>query len=195
VAGRPPEDVGVDVVHREISPGYHSVLNIPVIRGRAFDDADNANAPSVVLINDALAKKYFANDDPIGKRITFDRIPDSPVLADDRRCSRRRAAAGPRIQSRPEFFAPAVQDENGPAFVIRASVPPTSIIAAARSTLTGIDRNVAINRIRPMTEIRDAALAWRKFVMTLVLTFAAAGCSLALVGRLRVMAQLTVASP
>ena len=192
VAGRPPEDIGVEVVHREISPRYHRVLNIPVIRGRAFTDADNATAPPVLLINEALAKKHFANEDPIGKRIAFDRIPDSTsfwrtivgVVGSERQ-------RGLEFDPQPEFFAPVEQDENGPrTFVIRSSVPPVSIISAARAALAAVDRNAAINRVRPMTEIRDAAMARRKFVMMLVLTFAGAGLLLALVGVYGVMAQL-----
>ena len=192
VAGRGREDFGVEVVHREISPTYHDVMDIPLIRGRAFTDADNGSAPSVVLINEALAKKYFANDDPIGKRIAFDRYPDSTsfwrtivgVVGSERQ-------QGLEFESRPEFFAPVVQDENGPrTFVIRTTVSPASLSSSARAALTGIDRNVAINRVRPMTEIRDAAMARRKFVMTLVLTFAGAGLLLALVGVYGVMAQL-----
>ena len=137
VAGRGREDFGVEVVHREISPTYHDVMGIPLIRGRAFTDADNGSAPSVVLINEALAKRYFANDNPIGKRIAFDRYPDSTsfwrtivgVVGSERQ-------QGLEFESRPEFFAPVVQDENGPrTFVIRTSVPPVSIIAAeARQT-------------------------------------------------------------
>lgn len=192
VAGRGREAFGIDVVHREISPGYHDVLRIPLVRGRSFTDADNANAPPVLLINEALAKKYFADEDPIGKRVAFDRYPDSTsfwrtivgVVGSERQ-------QGLESESRPEFFAPVAQDENGPrVLVIRTSVAPASIIAAARATLTGIDRNVAINRVQPMTEIRDAALARRKFVMTLVLSFAGAGLLLALVGVYGVMAQL-----
>ena len=192
VAGRPPEDVSAEIVHREISPQYHSVLNIPVIRGRYFTDADNAGAPPVLLINDVLAKKYFANEDPIGKRVSFDRIPDSTsfwrtivgVVGSERQ-------QGLEFEPKPEAFAPVTQDENGPrVFVIRASVPPLSIVPAARAALTATDRNAAINRVRPMTEIRDAAMARRKFVMTLVLTFAGAGLLLALVGVYGVMAQL-----
>jgi putative ABC transport system permease protein len=192
VDGREREDFGVEVLHREISPAYHDALRIPLQRGRAFTDADNAGAPSVVLINEALAKKYFANDDPIGKRVAFDRYPDSTsfwrtivgVVGSERQ-------AGLESESRPEFFAPVLQDENGPrAFVIRANVPPVTIIAPARAILTELDRRVAINAVRPMTEVRDTALARRKFVMTLVLTFAAAGLLLALVGVYGVMAQL-----
>jgi putative ABC transport system permease protein len=192
VAGRGREDFGIEVVHREISPEYHAVLGIPVQRGRSFTSADNAGAPAVVLINDALARKYFANEDPIGKRIAFDRYPDSTsfwrtivgVVGSE-------LQEGLERPSRPEFFAPVEQDGNRPrAFVIRTSVPPASIIPAARGVLNALDRQVAINRVRTMSEIRDAAMARRRFVMTLVLSFAAAGLLLAVVGVYGVMAQL-----
>jgi predicted permease len=192
VAGRGREDFGIDVLHREISPGYHTVLGSPVLKGREFTDADSRDAPPVVLINEALASKYFPNDDPIGKRVAFDRYPDSTsfwrtivgVVGSERQ-------QGLEFESRPEFFAPVVQDENGPrTFIIRSTVPPQSLISTARGIIGTVDRGVAINRVRPMTEIRDAALARRRFVMTLVLVFAAAGLLLAVIGVYGVMAQL-----
>ena len=192
IAGRSREDFGVGVLHREVSPTYHATLNIPVIRGRAFTDADTPDATPVVLINEALARKYFANDDPIGKRVAFDRYPDSTsfwrtivgVVGSE-------LQQGLEFPAQPEVFAPVVQDENGPrVFVIRSSVPPTSIAQTARAVVAQVDRNVAVNRVAPMTEIRDAALARRRFVMTLVLTFAGAGLLLALVGVYGVMSQL-----
>ena len=190
--GREREDFGIEVVHREISPDYHDVLGVPLLRGRRFTDADNAAAPLVVLINEALATKYFAGDDPIGKVVAFDRYPDSTstwrtivgVVGSERQ-------QGLEFEPRPEFFAPVLQDENGPrTFVIRTSVSPASIIATARATVKGLDKNVAVNQVRPMTEIRDAALARRKFVMTLVIAFAGAGLLLAVVGVYGVMAQV-----
>jgi putative ABC transport system permease protein len=192
VAGRPREAFGIDVVHRDISPTYHEVLGIRMLRGRAFTESDNTDATYVVIINKALADKYFKDDDPIGKRIAFDRYPDSTsfwrmivgVVGDERQ-------QGLELPTRPEFFAPVLQDENGPrTFVIRTTVPPASIIPAARQAISETDRSVAINQIVPMTEIRDAALARRRFIMTLVLTFAGAGLLLALVGIYGVMAQL-----
>jgi putative ABC transport system permease protein len=192
VAGRGREEFGIQVLHREVSPKYHATLNIPVLSGRAFTDEDSRNTTPVLLINEALAKKYFANDDPIGKRVAFDRYPDSTsywrtivgVVGNE-------LQQGLEFPAQPEFFAPVVQDENGPrAFVIRTSVPPMSIAQTARATIADVDRNVAVNRVVPMTEIRDAALARRRFVMTLVLTFAGAGLLLAVVGVYGVMSQL-----
>lgn len=191
VAGRPREAFGIDVVHREISPAYHDVVKVPLLRGRKFTDADNSGAPPVVLINEVLARKFFADEDPIGRRVAFDRYPDSTsywrtivgVVGSERQ-------EGLEREARPEFFAPVLQDDNNRVFVIRTSGDPSALAGLARAALLEVDRNVAINRIAPMTEIRDAALARRRFVMTLVISFASAGLLLALVGVYGVMAQL-----
>lgn len=192
VAGRGREEFGVQVLHREISNDYHSVLRVPVLAGRTFTDSDAGVRQPVVLINEALAKKYFANEDPVGKRVAFDRYPDSTsfwrtivgVVGSERQ-------EGLEAPSRPEFFAPVRQEDNGNrTFVMRTSGDPTSIIPSVRSTLAAVNPGVAVNHVRTMSEIRDAALARRRFVMTLVLTFAGAGLTMALVGVYGVMAQL-----
>jgi len=192
VAGRPREAFGIDILHREISPLYHDVLRVPLVAGRKFTDADGANAPPVVLINDALARKYFANEDPIGKRVAFDRYPDSTsfwrtivgVVGSERQ-------QGLEMESRPEVFAPVKQDDNGiRTLLVRTRTDPVTLIPAVRASIRAVNSGVAINRVRTMSEIRDAALARRRFVMTLVITFAVAGLLLALVGVYGVMAQL-----
>jgi predicted permease len=192
VAGRAREAFGIDVLHREISPRYHDVLRVPLLAGRSFTDADGADAPPVVLINNALARKYFANEDPLGKRVAFDRYPDSTsywrtivgVVGSERQ-------EGLETESRPEFFAPVKQDENGPrTLLIRTTVDPATLIPSVRAGINAVNPGVAINRVRTMSEIRDAALARRRFVMTLVITFAVAGLLLSLVGVYGVMAQL-----
>lgn len=192
VAGRGREEFGVQVLHREISNDYHQVLRVPLLAGRTFTNTDIETAPGVVLINDALAKKYFANEDPVGKRIAFDRYPDSTsywrtivgVVGSERQ-------GGLELPSRPEVFAPIMQDDNGSrTFVIRTTGDPTAIISAVRSTLAAVNPSVAVNQTRPMSEIRDAALARRRFVMTLVITFSVAGLTMAMVGVYGVMAQL-----
>jgi putative ABC transport system permease protein len=192
VAGRQREDFGVGVVHREISPDYHRVMGVPLLAGRTFTDADDANTPLVVLINEALAKRHFAGEDPIGKRVAFDRYPDSTsfwrtivgVVGDERQ-------DGVETPSVPEFFAPAAQDQPGSLIlVLRSTVAPTSLVAAVREAIRAVNPNVAVSSIQPMTAVRDAALARRRFVLTLVVVFAAAGLLLAVIGVYGVMAQL-----
>jgi len=192
VAGRAREAFGIDVLHREISPRYHDILRVPLLAGRSFTDADGPGSPPVVVINEALARKYFANEDPLGKRVAFDRYPDSTsfwrtivgVVGSERQ-------EGLELEARPEFFAPVKQDDNGSrTILVRTTVDPASIIPAVRATITSANAGVAVNRVRTMSEIRDAALARRRFVMTLVITFAGAGLLLSLVGVYGVMAQL-----
>jgi putative ABC transport system permease protein len=192
VAGRQREDFGIQVVHREISPDYHRVMGVPLLAGRTFNDADNADAPLVVLINEALARRYFAGEDPIGQRVAFDRYPDSTsfwrtivgVVGDERQ-------NGVETPSVPEFFAPTAQDQPGSQIlVLRSTVDPASLVASVREAVRAVNPNVAISSIQPMAAVRDAALAGRRFVLTLVVVFAGAGLLLAVIGVYGVMAQL-----
>lgn len=192
VAGREREAFGVGVIHREISPDYHTVMGVPLLKGRAITDADNADAPLVVLINEALAKQYFANEDPIGQRVAFDRYPDSTsfwrtivgVVGDERQ-------NGIETPATPEFFAPMSQDEPGTRiFVLRSTVDPVSLTSSVRAAIRAVNPSVAVSAIRPMSSVRDAALATRRFVLTLVVVFASAGLLLAVIGVYGVMAQL-----
>src|SRR3984893_6020839 len=68
---------------RTITPDYFRVIKTPLLRGRFFNESDNTDAPGVVIINDSLAKKYWPNEDALGKRITFSdtRKPDPKWLA------------------------------------------------------------------------------------------------------------------
>ena len=110
VAGRGPGEHGIEVVHREVSPEYFRTMRVPLLRGRAFGDADGPDAPRVVIVNDALARTYFRGEDPIGRRIAFDRVPDSSsvwrtivgVVGDERQ-------ATPAEPARAEIFAPVAQ--------------------------------------------------------------------------------------
>ena len=192
VAGREREAYGVNVLHRSATPGYQSVMRVPIIAGRSFTDADGPDAQAVILINDALAKQYFVNDDPIGTRIAFDRYPDSTshwytivgVVGSERQ-------EGLELAARPEIFAPIAQDEPGSrVLLLRTALDPTALIPSVRAEIAAVNGAVAINTLQPMTAIRDAALARRRFVMTLVSTFAGAGLMLSIVGVYGVMAQL-----
>ncbi|HEX9565284.1 MAG TPA: ABC transporter permease [Gemmatimonadaceae bacterium] len=192
VAGRAREDFGVGVVHREISPDYHRVVGVSLRAGRSFTDADNADAPLVVLINEALAQRHFPNEDPIGRRVAFDRYPDSTsnwrtivgVVGNERQ-------VGVELPTEPEFFAPMAQDEPGVrVFVLRTTVDPASLASAVREGIRSVNDHVAIQAIRPLAEVRDAAMAQRRFVLSIVVVFASAGLLLAVIGVYGVMSQL-----
>ena len=111
VAGRGPDEFGTEVLHREVSADYFRVLGVPLVRGRWFTDADRAGVERVVIINQAIADRYFRGQDPIGQRMAFDRAPDSTsvwrtivgVVGNEHQQS---LAIAPRT----EIFAPIGQD-------------------------------------------------------------------------------------
>jgi putative ABC transport system permease protein len=194
VKGRPTMAEGADVVHREVSGDYFGVMKVPLLKGRVFDRNDIAGGPSVVLINKALADKYFAGEDPIGKFIAYDRVPDSTtswhrivgVVGDERQGSLVEVPV-------PEIFAAFEQDwTRGMSVVIRtkAGIDPSSLTGTVRRTVRDMDSLLAIRSIVPMTEVHRAAMSRQRFMSVLVFVFAATGVLLALVGVFGVLAQL-----
>src|SRR5512144_542037 len=73
VEGREAEAAAgqAELATRPVSAGYFATAGIPVLRGRGFEAGDDAKSPPVLLINDAAAKKYFANQSPVGRRLRF----------------------------------------------------------------------------------------------------------------------------
>jgi putative ABC transport system permease protein len=181
-----------DIVHREISPGYTAVMRVKLERGRLFTDADRAGSAPVVLINEALATKYFAGEDPIGKRVCFDRVPDARstwrtivgVVSNERQ----RALAA---DARPEFLSPPGQElSTSMTLVARTSSDPVSLAPAFRGIVGELDPNLAIAHMRPMEDVRAESMARERFLAALVLVFAIVGLTLAAVGVYGVIAQL-----
>jgi predicted permease len=192
IAGRAPDAYGVNVMHREVTPGYFSLMGVPLLRGRTFTAQDRRGAPGVVLINASLARRYFPDADPIGQRIAFDRVPDSTsvwrtivgVVGDEHQTS---LATEPRI----EIFAPVAQDQRrGMTLLVRTSGDPLALAAPVRRLVADLDPKLAIASIRTMDSIREASLATQRFLMTLMLVFAGVGLLLATVGVYGIMAQM-----
>lgn len=197
VAGRPPMEQSADILHREVLGDYFRVMHVPLRRGRMFNDSDAPGAPLVVIINDALAKQYFPGEDPIGQRITFDRVPDSTsrwrtvvgVVGDERQGSL-------AMPSRPEIFAPFEQDPTrGMTLVIRARPgnDPLNLAQPVRQAVRDLDSLLAITSMRPMTDVHSEAMSRERFTSVLVMVFAVTGLALALVGVFGVLAQLVQA--
>jgi putative ABC transport system permease protein len=139
IAGWAAGAYGSEVTHRRITPDYFKVMRIPVLRGRTFTAADGPSGPQVVVINDALARKYFPGQDPVGKRIAFDRVPDSTsnwntiigVVGSEHQT---KLSLAPAI----EVFEPTSQSPtNGLSIVIRTSGDPASLGPAIRRAVAG----------------------------------------------------------
>jgi putative ABC transport system permease protein len=192
IASHPRGEYGTEVAHRRVSPGYFRTMRVPVLEGREFTAADRSSATSVVVINEALARKHFRGENPIGQRISNDRVPDSTttwhtivgVVGNEHMSS---LSIEPKI----EILSPAAQDPtSGMTLVARTGGVPVALAPAIRRVVSDIDANLALARVRPMSEVHAASLARERFVTTLLLIFAGVGVTLAVVGVYGVLAQL-----
>ena len=183
-----------DILHREVLGDYFRVMRVPLISGRTFTDVDRVGTEPVVVVNDALVKEFFPNENPVGLRISFDRFPDSTstwrtivgVVGSERQGSL-------ALPARPEIFAPVLQDwRRGYSMVARMHEgrDPITIAGPARQAVRELDSLLAVQDIRPMTQVHSQALSRERFIGVLVFVFATTGVLLALVGVFGVLAQL-----
>jgi predicted permease len=191
-AGRPADGYGTEVRHRAVSPDYFTTMKVPVVRGRAFTAADARGGPPVIVINDVLAKSYFPNEDPIGQRICFDKVPTPKstwytivgVTASER-------VDGVSIAPRTEVYESAIQEPSGNMYLLlRTGGNPAAATPAVRAIMRELDPTLAIYSVKTMESVRDASLARAVFLTTLLLMFAGIGLVLSVVGVYGVLAHV-----
>ncbi|MDX1566536.1 MAG: ADOP family duplicated permease, partial [Longimicrobiales bacterium] len=189
--GWEPDRVGFEIVHRRADSGYFRALDIPLIRGRLFESADRADAPPVVVINEAFAREHFPAEDPIGQRIAFTRnaTPESTwyeivgVVGDQRQVS-------PRDDARPEVFENPSQDWSRSAWVVvETSSPPLDVLSTVQAVIAELDPELPLAEARTLRDVWSASLESEEFVLTLLGVFGAVALLLATVGIYGVTAQ------
>jgi putative ABC transport system permease protein len=197
VAGRPPMEQSSDIIYRETIGDYFRVMRVPVLKGRVFNDLDDAGSVRTVVINETLAKQYFPNEDPIGQRIAMDRVPDTNttwrtivgVVGSEHQGSLAQAA-------RPEVYLSMRQSATRRMTVVvrvQEGRDPTSLAQPVRQAVRDLDSLLAITSMRPMTAVHSEAMSRQRFTSVLVLVFAVSGIMLAVVGVFGVLAQLVQA--
>jgi putative ABC transport system permease protein len=177
--------------YRIVSAGYFETMHIPLLAGRAITNADDSTSEHVMLINEAMAKKFFPGENPIGKRLRelgMDLHRDAPItvigVVGDVRSSDLARPPGP------QHFVPYRQrPERGGfgVFVLRTRVSPASLGPVVRSQLRLIDVNV-LTSVETMTDIRTRSVGDRRFTMFVLGGFAVLGLLLAAIGIYGVLA-------
>ena len=173
------------VDYREITPGYFRALGVPLLRGRPFTEADSPNSTKVTIINEAFARQYFRNQNPVGQRLRLDQAAEIVGVAGDVRSSLNEPAP-------PTFFVPMAQAsyETDQLFrawfptsvLVRTSVKPLSVGRAVANAVRGADPNLPVGHVRLMEEVLSTAVAFQRFLMTLMNVFAGLALVLAAVG-------------
>ncbi len=181
-----------DVAHREVSPGYFATMHVPVLRGRDFGPQEGQNSPLVALINATLARRYFPNEDPIGRRVAYDKTPDSTshwrtiigVVGDEHQTQL-------GAETKEQFIEPFAQETRpNMTLILRARGDPLPLLPSVRNVLASLDPTLAIIKAQPMAAIEAESMARQRFLLTMLVAFAAVGFVLAMVGVYGVAAQL-----
>ncbi len=187
IEGRPPLtiDNGPGANYRCVSVDYFRTMNIPVVQGRSFTERDTETAPLVMIVNQALARRDFPNEDPVGKRINLGNTDPKGqpvwweivgVAADVRSLELREAPA-------PEFYLSGLQDSFTNMFlVVRTSVEPTTIAASVRRAASEADKSASVSDVKTMERIVDEAVTQPRFNFFLVGLFSAIALLLSAAG-------------
>jgi predicted permease len=172
-----------------VSPGYFQAMGIPLRRGRSFDVADGSAAPTVSVISDGMARRYWPDDDPIGKRFRLG-TPEMGlpwftvvgVVGDTRPYGL--ATAVPVA-----FYVSCLQLGSWAdmTLVVRTTSNPIEIAATVRRQVSGVDKEMATSEARTMEERLALSLASQRLNTWMLALFAALAVLLAAVGIYGVM--------
>ena len=183
VEGRvPPDGQWPEADFRRAVHHYFEAMNIPLRSGRVFTDADHAKAPPVVVVNEALVRRMFGDEDPIGRQLRLG--PSSPVrqativgVIGDLRHQRLDVAPVPEV-----YISYLQGPPVAPLLVIRTAGNPASLAASVRAALRELDAGMVPNDVRTMDDLRTASVSARVFLMALIVAFGVLALVLAAVG-------------
>ncbi|HSA56915.1 MAG TPA: ABC transporter permease [Gemmatimonadaceae bacterium] len=158
-----------------ITPGYLRALGIPILSGRSLEDGDREDAPPVALVSQSFARRFWPDDDPIGKHIGYPYpspwitvvgvVPD--VKLDSLRDTSGVAVLLPFAQRAPRSFAPPEM-----FLVVRSTADPDAIARQLRDVVGSIDRTVPVTSVRAMSEVLARSVERPRFTTSLVALFA-----------------------
>jgi putative ABC transport system permease protein len=178
---------------RTITPDYFRVLQTPLLRGRSFTDADTATSPLVVIVNQALVRKYFPNGDALGKRITLDDPRRNPKWATIVGIVSDLRHRGLDVDPEPEYYLPHTQMPlRTMVLAVRSTQDPRSLVFAIRREIQSIDSDEPIANVRTLDAVVSDSTAPRRFAVMLLSVFAGIALLLASVGVYGVMSYLVV---
>jgi putative ABC transport system permease protein len=182
IEGSAQPEAPASIDRRVATPEYFRTLGIPVVKGRGFTDSDRTGAPGVAVINQTMARRFWPNDDPIGRRVRLRIGPSGLVVAvvgvvgDIKH-------HGLDTESKPELYVPyaqaGVQDMT---IVMRTAVPANRLISAVRQQVWTLDKQIPIPSIRTLDEVLAASIAGPRFRTLLLGLFAGLALLLATVG-------------
>jgi putative ABC transport system permease protein len=187
-----PNAPQVEVEMRWASPAYFQTMGIALLRGRDFNDADAEGTLPVAVVDESFARRFYPNEDPIGKRIKrggpHSANPWKTIVGVVRSVRNQRLDA----TSLPQAYFPVFQEADemyNLSFAVRASGgDPSALTQSVRAAVLAVDRNQPVFDVKPMRRIVADSIALRRLALLLLSVFAAVALALAAAGIYGVMA-------
>jgi predicted permease len=170
--------------YNQVSPHYFETLEIPIVSGREFTDADDEEAPAVAIVNQKMVSQYWRGEDPVGRRFQLNgkwlRVIGVAKTVDYGKFGE---------SPEPFFYVPLRQDlSRNAALNVRTSLPPESLAALLAREMHGIDPNLAPSEVATMRRrIEQTALSSQQVAVALLSIFGILALLLAAVGLYAVM--------
>jgi predicted permease len=173
------------IIIEAISPAWFRTMRVPLQAGREFTDADNAQSPKVVIVNQALARRYWPNENPVGKHIMVGRQTASEIVGVAVDVKNR----GLALDAAPQLYLPFPQLPWGNMnLLVRTTANPNAMVSAVRAQVAAVDSDQPVTNIQTVDEIVDGSRAQPRFILLLLGVFSAVALVLAIIGIYGVLA-------
>jgi putative ABC transport system permease protein len=194
VEGAPQATAGIQFVRfASVSDDYFRTLQVPLLRGRTFNDRDRAEAPPVAVISESMARRYWPAGDAVAARIRTGPDPKSPlvevvgIVGDVRNDLAQRDPEPMVYRSSRQFTWPFA------SFLLRTTGDPLALVTSIERELSALDRGLALDRVMPLGAVIDDGLVNRRLPTFLMTGFGALALLLAWVGVYALFSSMAVA--
>ena len=184
IEGRPPLAAGDFLVADvdSVSPGYFQTMEIPVRQGRGFTGADRLKAPQVVILNETMARRFWPNENPIGKRLNLGDSNNSDfweivgVVGDVQHF-------GPDTKAHAQIYFSHLQaSDPWMSLIVRTAANPLALVGAVKNEVFAIDKAQPVFDVQTFEQLVSQSIAPRRFAMLLLEVFSVLALLLAAVG-------------
>ena len=183
-----PNEQTLTIGRSVVSPQYFDALGVPILRGRAFTAQDTESAPRVVIVNEAMARKYWPTRDPLGATLTIESTPRvrAQVVGIARQSKTRDIGESPQ----PFLYLPLEQSpQTGMMLFVETSGDPAGFVSAVRGEVRALDPNQPIYDVRTMaSHFRQQALWGVRLIAEVIAAVGAVGLALSVLGLYGVIA-------
>jgi predicted permease len=183
-----------------VTPGYFNAMSVKLLRGRFFDERDHAKAPRAVIIDDKLAKRFWPNQDPIGRRMYLPQDINNLLAVNDKTVwlyvvgvigDVKLHTLTEDKQTVGAYYFPMEQDPvGGMTFALKTPGDPVALASSVRGVLSQVDRELPVFDIQTMDARMEKSLVSRRSPVLLSLSFGAVALFLSAIGIYGVLAYL-----